>query len=204
MANKVFCIGNGESRQSIDLNKLRSHGKIYGCNALYRDFTPDVLVAVDADIIQEIYDSGYSQKNETWFRNWKQIDDNTHCIDNLILGEKDRGYGAGASSGKIALTQNLDVKELYLIGHDLKSNTNFVNNIYKGTSCYRDVKATPVPPVNWITQWKTLFCEYPFVQFYKVNPEGQDTISLPVPEWNDVMNLKYISIQTTLDKFGIS
>ena len=43
MAKRVFCIGNGESRAPIDLIKLRPHGKIYGCNGLYRDFTPDVL-----------------------------------------------------------------------------------------------------------------------------------------------------------------
>ena len=38
---RVFAIGNGESRKSIDLNELRPHGIIYGCNALYRDFQPD-------------------------------------------------------------------------------------------------------------------------------------------------------------------
>jgi len=70
---KVFCIGNGESRKDFDLNKLKPHGKIYGCNALYRDFTPDVLVAVDGGIIHEIYHSGYSLNNECWFRDWNKI-----------------------------------------------------------------------------------------------------------------------------------
>ena len=41
MTDRVFCIGNGESRASIDLIKLRPHGKIYGCNGLYRDFKPE-------------------------------------------------------------------------------------------------------------------------------------------------------------------
>ena len=69
---KVFCIGNGESRKDFDLNKLKPHGKIYGCNALYRDFTPDVLISVDNGIMHEIYDSGYCYNNETWFRNWNK------------------------------------------------------------------------------------------------------------------------------------
>ena len=43
--NNLFCLGNGESRLEINLEDLRPHGKIYGCNALYRDFIPDVLVA---------------------------------------------------------------------------------------------------------------------------------------------------------------
>jgi hypothetical protein len=37
---KVFCIGNGESRKGFDLESLRKHGTIYGCNAIYRDFMP--------------------------------------------------------------------------------------------------------------------------------------------------------------------
>ena len=72
MIDKVFCIGNGESRKDFDLNKLKPQGKIYGCNALYRDFTPDVLISVDNGIMHEIYDSGYCFNNETWFRNWNK------------------------------------------------------------------------------------------------------------------------------------
>ena len=71
--SKAFCIGNGESRKGFDLEQLRPHGKIYGCNALYRDFTPDVLVAVDHGICHEIYNSGYCQKNEAWFRDWTKV-----------------------------------------------------------------------------------------------------------------------------------
>ena len=73
MAGRVFCIGNGESRKHLDLETLRPYGKIYGCNALYRDFTPDVLVAVDHGICHEIYNSGYCQKNEAWFRDWTKV-----------------------------------------------------------------------------------------------------------------------------------
>ena len=59
--------------KGFDLEKLRPHGVIYGCNALYRDFTPDVLVAVDHGICHEIYNSGYCQKNEAWFRDWTKV-----------------------------------------------------------------------------------------------------------------------------------
>ena len=41
----AFVLGNGVSRKEIDLESLRKWGKTYGCNALYRDFAPDVLVA---------------------------------------------------------------------------------------------------------------------------------------------------------------
>ena len=56
MNNIAFVLGNGISRKHIPLEPLRAHGKIYGCNALYRDFAPDHLVAVDTKMIIEISD----------------------------------------------------------------------------------------------------------------------------------------------------
>ena len=46
----AFVLGNGASRKDVDLSALKNHGKVYGCNALYRDFTPDVLVATEIPI----------------------------------------------------------------------------------------------------------------------------------------------------------
>jgi hypothetical protein len=85
--SKVFCIGNGESRKDFDLQSLRPHGKIYGCNALYRDFTPDVLTAVDHGIMHEIYNSGYCYKNETWLRDWTRLP--AEAYDGLVYGHID-------------------------------------------------------------------------------------------------------------------
>ena len=53
----VFVLGNGPSRKNINPSEL--DGKIIGCNACYRDFTPDVICATDAGIISDIIDSGY-------------------------------------------------------------------------------------------------------------------------------------------------
>ena len=79
---KVFCIGNGESRKSFNLDLLKPYGKVYGCNALYREYTPDVLVSVDHGIMHEIYQSGYCYKNETWFRDWTKVPD--HMYESMV------------------------------------------------------------------------------------------------------------------------
>ena len=50
----AFVIGNGTSRKPIDLNQLKTFGKIYACNAVYREMNPDYLVAVDSKMITEI------------------------------------------------------------------------------------------------------------------------------------------------------
>ena len=55
--DSVFVLGNGPSRKNIDISKL--DGTVIGCNACYRDFTPDVICAHDAGIISDIVDSGF-------------------------------------------------------------------------------------------------------------------------------------------------
>ena len=73
--NIVFCLGNGQSRVGVDLKKLRQHGKIYGCNAIYRTNPDDidVLVGVDQGIMHEMYHSGICEKIPTYFRNWSKV-----------------------------------------------------------------------------------------------------------------------------------
>ena len=55
----AFVLGNGTSRQGIALEPLRDYGKIYACNAVFREFDPDYLVAVDAKMIFEICGENY-------------------------------------------------------------------------------------------------------------------------------------------------
>jgi hypothetical protein len=47
-------VGNGESRLGFDLTKLPEDMVVFGCNALYRDLTPDYLGAVDVRMTAEI------------------------------------------------------------------------------------------------------------------------------------------------------
>ena len=73
----VWIIGNGPSRKKWNLEEL--DGTTYGCNALYRDFSPDILLAVDPGVIYEIVNSGY--KGQSRFSDW-----------NLMLREYDNRY----------------------------------------------------------------------------------------------------------------
>lgn len=64
----AFVLGNGISRKDISLSALKEAGKVYGCNALYREFTPDVLVATDRPIATQIQESGYAKQNKFYTR----------------------------------------------------------------------------------------------------------------------------------------
>ena len=68
----IICIGNGESRKDYDLSNLNGHNTI-GCNAIYRDYTPNILVAMDYKLCHEIYRSGYAFKNICYLKEWEKI-----------------------------------------------------------------------------------------------------------------------------------
>ena len=68
----IFVLGNGESRQEIELEDLSSHGLIYGCNALYREFAPDMLIVVDPGMHNEILTTDYIENNKVCFREMNQ------------------------------------------------------------------------------------------------------------------------------------
>ena len=59
MTDPVFLLGNGKSRQHFDLERLRQYGTIIGCNAIYRDFSPDILISIDAKMLRELSAAGY-------------------------------------------------------------------------------------------------------------------------------------------------
>lgn len=71
--SRVFILGNGESRKDLNLDTLSLRGNIYGCNALYRDYTPHALICVDAKMIHEVYSSGYCSNNTMYARGWTKL-----------------------------------------------------------------------------------------------------------------------------------
>jgi len=52
----AFIIGNGESRNIFPIEKLKGHGVVYGCNAIYRDHPGlcDHIVAVNPPMFDEL------------------------------------------------------------------------------------------------------------------------------------------------------
>jgi hypothetical protein len=60
MNDKAFILGNGPDRPT-DIKWLNNlEGDTYGCNAIYRDFEPDYLVANDWAMMVEIINSTYA------------------------------------------------------------------------------------------------------------------------------------------------
>ena len=277
----IFCIGNGESRKDFDLETLRPFGKIYGCNGLYRDFTPDVLLAMDYNICHEIYRSGYAHENPTYFRSWDWMpaehydmmkeaqcsnlkDPNIrewkanpegHYLSFVIHGQSavhqnritDRWKGDGFENvyitwlyGNDKITQLKDImndlyggawegdeigpedpgwcsgatamyiackvekpKTCYLLGMDMYSTTDYVNNLYKDTVGYVSKDESALTPNNWVIQKAKCMMRYPDIQFIKVNPMETNRISTAIPEWESVPNISYINMKEFEKKFNL-
>ena len=129
--------------------------------------------------------------------------DKVNNINDVMPNNVDIGWAAGPTSGYIA-TKKDNPTEVYLVGHDLNSNTKFVNNVYKDTTHYSMAKNQAIVSENWIKQWGLLFTQNPHITFYKVNKnlESNENVDKPVFEWKGIPNLKYIDYPGMLDKFN--
>ena len=157
----AFVLGNGTSRQLIDLNLLKTLGLVYGCNAIYREFEPDVLISTDAPISERIQHEGYSRSHIHYTR--KPLPD----AGALRIAQQYFGY----SSGPVAVAQAaLDgARAVYLIGFDMGPNrTGRFNNCYADTEFYKKSSANPTFTGNWVRQIKQVAKDFPKASFFRV------------------------------------
>ena len=68
----IVVIGNGSSRSVIKLEQLDNE-ITYGCNAIYRDYTPTHLICSDGPMTWDICRSGYSAKNQCHFKMFDRL-----------------------------------------------------------------------------------------------------------------------------------
>lgn len=156
----AFVLGNGVSRQQVELAKLKGIGKIYGCNALYRDFVPDVLVSTDRPISEKIQSTGYANQNIFYTR---------RPIDGLgarPVPQKYFGYSSGPIATGIACIDGAET--VYLVGFDMGPVNNKFNNVYADTEFYKKSTAVPTYTGNWARQIAGIIKEFPTKQFVRV------------------------------------
>lgn len=125
----AFIIGNGKSRAGFDLNNLRKYGSIYGCNALYREFDPDFLVAIDPHIIEEIQQSNFPKEKFIVPKEEEQYENPEY--------NPFTRWRSNAGMNAIIEAIRMGKNNIYLLGFDfILANDLAIQNIYEGTSCY--------------------------------------------------------------------
>jgi hypothetical protein len=191
--NVAFVLGNGTSRLSVDVNKLIERGKVFGCNALYREYQPHYLIAVDVKMVNEIIASGYHKTNEVWTNPNKGILDK----DYIKLFNPHKGWSSGPTALWFAANQGH--KNIFILGFDYQGTKGYFNNVYADTYNYKKSSDSATYHGNWLSQTDRTIREYRNTTFYRIIEDGAfipDKLNLP-----HHTNLKHINFKEFEDFF---
>ena len=182
----TFVLDNLKSRLHVNCESILHIGKVYGCNAQYREFDPHYLVAVDVKMVNELIDSGYANKGTVWTNPNKGIKDRNKI--NLFNPHK------GWSSGPTALwfAAKNGHKNIYIHGFDYQGLHGKFNNVYADTHNYKKSTDSATFFGNWLSQTEKVIKEFPHTQFYRVINAGAYIPDKLGPQYS---NLKHVSIE---------
>lgn len=163
--------GNGLSRANLNFNLFKMHRgglhaamkfATYGCNAMYRDCAPHILVVKHPLIAAEIAKGTYADDNIV-ITNIKSVlahEDKFHLI------PFDPGFSAGATALYLAAFDGH--KKVYMLGFDGQDTPGVNNNIYAGTNGY-PARTAEVDSERWIREAMTVFTTYSNTEFIRVS-----------------------------------
>ena len=194
MIKKTFVLGNGTSRKSIDLNQLKENGKVYGCNALFREFAPDFLVAVDTKMILEINKAAYQHSHPVWTNPNRAF----NKMNGFNFFQTSKGWSSGPTALWLASTHSTDT--IYIIGFDYAGIDDKVNNIYADTYNYKKSYEKATYHGNWVRQTMITCQKFNKKRYIRVLGENAYTPK----EFLDLTNLSNISIEEFNNSFNIS
>ena len=185
---KAVIIGNGSSRKKFDLTVLMDKKiQTYGCNALYRDFTPDFLIAVGTNIAKEIRISGYPLNHVVY----STPDNILKYPESFHLIPQNPTWNAGALAAYLACFDGHST--VYLLGHDGLDTPGHFDNVYINTNGYTDYSTTT--DNFWALAMSHVFKTYNLVDFVLVNDTGRGYMPA---EWYGHTNLRRISFRSMI------
>src|SRR6056300_269343 len=191
--NTAFVMGNGTSRQHLDLETLRGKGTIYACNAVYRTFEPDVLIAVDPKMIHEIVADGYHHNHVVW----TNYNNGYKNYTNLNYFQPSLGWSSGPTA--LYKASKDKYKKIYILGFDymgLKDGKKF-NNIYADTQNYKKSAEPATYYGNWLRQTENVIKNNPEIEFFRVINVG-DFCPAQLNNYANIRNIDYTEFQRVL------
>lgn len=177
--SRALVIGNGESRRNLDLDSLKIDNILVGCNAIHRDITVDHLICCDRRMVEEAVKNPDTANTEIYVReDWFKYYRKTQKLKNIkqvpelpYQGEakRDRAEHWGSGAYALLVAAELGFDEISLIGFDLYSANNKVNNVYKGTDNYAKPDSQAVDYSYWVYQLSKVFEYFPDSTFVVLN-----------------------------------
>lgn len=192
----AFVLGNGTSRKSIPLDPLKQYGKIYACNAVYRTFSPDYLIAVDAKMVFEICKSGYQQNNEVW-TNPNQA---YSKLIKLNYFHPNRGWSSGPTALNMATEH--EHQQIYMLGFDFAGTSNDrINNIFADSANYKKSTDKATYYGNWLRQCGLIVQKNYKKRYIRVIEDENSFIPEPLARYG---NLEHITVKEFKNSFNLS
>lgn len=163
----VVIVGNGVTRQHIELDMYRNHFRmpIFGCNALYREYKPDLLFAIDDTMINEILQSSYPRERFI-----------VPPLDEQFEPPEWNPARPRENTGMVAMKYAIQFgsKELHCIGMDFIINNENLNmsNVFENTPGYGPTtKASYNDTIRRAQYFEWFVNKHPNVMFYIVFPD---------------------------------
>jgi len=178
---RSFVFGNGRTRLNIDFDEVKPYGSIYACNAVYRDYRPDYLVAVDTKMVEEINQAGYQKNNSVWTNyniKYKNFEKFNYFEPNL-------GWSSGPTALNLATSHGPN--EVYIFGFDYSGLNGKLNNVYANTFNYKNSKDPATYNGNWLKQTDTIIKNNPNINYFRVNVENFYETNWKYPNYKSVL-----------------
>lgn len=193
-SNQAVIIGNGPSRLEFNLSVIFNHRggllgadtvQTYGCNALYRDYTPDFLVLHGNSIIEEVAIGRYPKNNIVYTNSIHLI----NRPNKFYLIPYDPYCDVGTTAAYIAAFDGH--KKIFLIGFDNQDTPGYNYNVYAGTYGYNTIDSN-ISDRQWIIDRVKLVNAYDDVDFIWVTKSGRSTMPA---KWTACANLRQLSFR---------
>jgi len=198
----MYVFGNGESRLAVDIDKLA--GIKVGCNAIARTHTVDHLICVDRRMMNEALNNGVNVSTRLytrseWYNNYKDFLHVRKVPDLPYKGEQrwDEPFHWGSGPYAVLLAAEMSKQDpIKLLGFDLYSKTDKINNVYKNTDNYDSADKRPIDPRYWIHQIGMVFkCfhDTPFIVYQESDWQIPRAWIAPNVTVDNISNIPYNS-----------
>jgi hypothetical protein len=188
---RAFVLGNGVSRLAVNLHQVKEFGPIYGCNALYREFLPSVLISTDKPIATRIQEEGIASQLRMYTRK------PTPGLGAMRIPNDWYGFSSGPVATAIAAHDGNTA--IYMLGFDLGPlpGEKF-NNIYADTEFYKKSSARPTFSGNWVRQIQQITKTFPKTNFFRVM--GNTTAE--IADLRKIPNMVHMPMTEFLDRIN--
>jgi len=187
---------------------LKGKGKVFGCNALYRDYVeqdyvlPDYLVAIDNPIIAEIEKSDFPKErflNPPEDEKWEPVE--LHWKRSVAPGWSPARPRSNAGMNAIQEAIKKGYTTIFIFGFDFLAVSEDVatSNVYDGTACYGlETRANIYDTRNRMKYLGWMIEQNPKVKFRFCYPDEIIKKGIYTPEADNVEVLNFNDLNTLL------